>query len=391
MASVRPAWHLLTGEYPPRPGGVSDYSRLVAIGLAQRNHEVHVWAPGPERSTQVEESVTVHRSPRFFLPSGILELNQAMDACPGPRRLLLQYVPHAFGLKAMNLPFCTWFASRRQDERWLFVHEAVHPWTPTSRPAEQLLAAVTRVMLRVVTQGVDRVFISIPSWARHLPKHLQERAEWRPVPSTLPAQWDATSVKTLRDELGEGIWLGHFGTYGGALGKLMARLVPSLLQADPQWRLLLLGRGSEKFGQRLQQKHPALSGKWQARDSLAPQELAHHLAACDVLVQPYPDGVSTRRTTTMASLALGLPVLTNTGPLTEPLWKEERSVALVENAKAETFQHGITQLLAHPSELKQLGQRAMASYQRHFVLDRTLDALTEEALPAGPRLVLAKQ
>src|SRR5207248_6476969 len=27
-------WHVLTGEYPPQPGGVSDYTRQVARGLA---------------------------------------------------------------------------------------------------------------------------------------------------------------------------------------------------------------------------------------------------------------------------------------------------------------------------------------------------------------------
>ena len=27
-------WHVITGEYPPQPGGVSDYSRLVARRLA---------------------------------------------------------------------------------------------------------------------------------------------------------------------------------------------------------------------------------------------------------------------------------------------------------------------------------------------------------------------
>jgi hypothetical protein len=25
-------WHIITGEYPPQPGGVSDYTRLVARG-----------------------------------------------------------------------------------------------------------------------------------------------------------------------------------------------------------------------------------------------------------------------------------------------------------------------------------------------------------------------
>src|SRR5947209_3461982 len=38
-----PVWHLVTGEYPPRPGGVGDYSALLAAGLAAAGGEVHVW------------------------------------------------------------------------------------------------------------------------------------------------------------------------------------------------------------------------------------------------------------------------------------------------------------------------------------------------------------
>ena len=38
-------WAVLTGEYPPQPGGVSDYTRLVAEGLAAVGDEVAVYAP----------------------------------------------------------------------------------------------------------------------------------------------------------------------------------------------------------------------------------------------------------------------------------------------------------------------------------------------------------
>jgi hypothetical protein len=38
-------WHMITGEYPPQAGGVSDYSRVVARGLAAAGDTVHVYAP----------------------------------------------------------------------------------------------------------------------------------------------------------------------------------------------------------------------------------------------------------------------------------------------------------------------------------------------------------
>ena len=38
-------WAVLTGEYPPQPGGVADYTALVAGGLAAASDLVTVYAP----------------------------------------------------------------------------------------------------------------------------------------------------------------------------------------------------------------------------------------------------------------------------------------------------------------------------------------------------------
>ena len=37
--------HIITPEYPPRPGGVADYVRQLAHALASSGEEVHVWCP----------------------------------------------------------------------------------------------------------------------------------------------------------------------------------------------------------------------------------------------------------------------------------------------------------------------------------------------------------
>ena len=54
-------WAVLTGEYPPQSGGVSDYTRLVAKGLAAAGDQVVVYAPpqsiGPDPSVPGSGSV----------------------------------------------------------------------------------------------------------------------------------------------------------------------------------------------------------------------------------------------------------------------------------------------------------------------------------------------
>ena len=48
-----------------------------------------------------------------------------------------------------------------------------------------------------------------------------------------------------------------------------------------------------------------------------------------MLVQPYLDGISTRRSSAMAGLALGVPIVSNAGVATEALWVDSGAIALV--------------------------------------------------------------
>ncbi|KFE71503.1 Glycosyl transferase, group 1 [Hyalangium minutum] len=325
----------------------------------------------------------MHRAPGLFTPRGLVGLTRRLNRCRRPRRLLLQYVPHAFGLKAMNVPFCAWFAARHQDERWVFFHEVVYPWSPADPLRHQLLAGTTRVMLRLVAGAADRAFVSIPAWAEHLPVPLRRHAEWRPVPSNFPTAVAPEAVARVRAELGEGLLLGHFGTYGAATSGLLERALVPLLRADSRRRMLLLGRGSESWKRGLLQQHPELSRQLLSRDSLEPDALVAHLAACDLLVQPYGDGVSARRGTVMASLALGRPLITNTGHLTEPLWRGLGAVALVEGTDSSALAEATERLLARPEERTALGARAAEVYRERFSLERTLEALLSPSPTSG--------
>ena len=114
---------MITGEYPPQTGGVSDYSRLVAHGLAAAGDHIDVYAPeGP--GVEPDDNVTLHRLPGHFGARALVQLSRALRRRPGDR-LLVQYVPHAFGLKAMNLPFCLWLYShaRRNGGAVVIFHE----------------------------------------------------------------------------------------------------------------------------------------------------------------------------------------------------------------------------------------------------------------------------
>src|SRR5258708_7501026 len=110
--TVQLRWHVITSEYPPQSGGVSDYTYGVATGLAAQGDEVHVWCPaclGPQPQAQ---GVVVHRELGTITPRDLRNVGQQLDQFPGPRRILVQWVPHGYGYRAMNLGFCWWLRNR---------------------------------------------------------------------------------------------------------------------------------------------------------------------------------------------------------------------------------------------------------------------------------------
>ena len=123
--------------------------------------------------------------------------------------------------------------------------------------------------------------------------------------------------------------------------------------------------------------HPTLAGRLLATGELPPHAVAEHLAACDLLVQPYPDGISSRRTSAMAALALGQPVLATRGPLTEPCWEENGPVRLVDDPVEIAVQ--ARALLADEAERRRLGAAGARLYRERFALDNTVARLRADS------------
>jgi glycosyltransferase involved in cell wall biosynthesis len=136
-----------------------------------------------------------------------------------------------------------------------------------------------------------------------------------------------------------------------------------------------MGNGSDHFAALLRNENPALRGQIRATGSLEPEQTALHLAACDCLLQPFADGVSSRRTSVMAGLALGLPIVTNAGPLTDPVWKNTDSVLLVPSPSPAGLLDAMEGLFTAPTQLAALRQRAANFYASNFALSRTIEVL----------------
>ena len=104
---THPCWHILTGEYPPQPGGVSDYRRALG-GRAGGDQGRGSCLDRTGHAPDAVEGITVHRDGGRWSPADLRRLGAALDAFPSPRRLVVQYTPNAWGYRGLNLGFCRW-------------------------------------------------------------------------------------------------------------------------------------------------------------------------------------------------------------------------------------------------------------------------------------------
>jgi glycosyltransferase involved in cell wall biosynthesis len=291
-----------------------------------------------------------------------------------PGTVVVQYVPAAFGLRGLNLPFCSWIARlARQgvDVRVMF-HEPFF-YFGLRRPWRNALALVQRVMAKTLLRGATRVYYSTETWTRLLARYgPPATAEVLPIPATIPTDVPAHAVAAARARRRAPFVIGHFGTYGQHVTGELSRILPELLARLPHAHVLLAGRGAQRFAATLEAEARA---RVEIVDAADGEVIGAALRACNVLVQPYPDGVTTRRTSMMAALTTGVPVVTTQGPLTEAVWTESGAVALGPAEDAKGFVDCVAQLATDVEERTNLGMRGRRLYDERFALHVTLSRI----------------
>ena len=396
-------WHIITGEYPPQLGGISHYSEQLAAELARNGCRVHVWCPASDAideqasderaSDKRAPGVEVHRLPGIFSPRGLLRMGRELNGFDGPRTLLVEYAPNAFGCRGLNLFFCIWLLARsvfRRDDVRVMFHEPFF-YFGRQRLRRNLLAAVNRVMAVWLIAASRTIYLSIPAWERMLARYcLFRRPEmiWLPVPATIPRVDDRARVRQIRRahiSTGAGrLLVGHFGTYGEHIAGGLAKVLIELLDRRPGVAVLCLGARGEKFVAELSAAHTRLAGRLLAPGLLSPEELSLHLQACDLCIQPYPDGATSRRTSLMAALINGVPVVTTVGRLTEPVWSEAAAVSLAKAGDAASITSAAERLLDDADLRSRAGLGGRQFYEKNFAMSLSVETLLEGSRQFAP-------
>jgi glycosyltransferase involved in cell wall biosynthesis len=374
-------WCILTGEYPPDCGGVGDYTVLLAEALAASGAGIRVFRPPAASAAPEVPGVTVVTLPDRFGRASRDELDRVLDA--SRTRVLVQYVPNAFGMRGVNLPWCRWLLHRARkhgtDVRVMF-HEPYFYFS-WRRPQWNGLAVGQRLMAALLLRASREIYVSTDSWRIYLGNLMTSKSPLPitlPIPSTIPRHAPDDRIRSRRAILsltGSRRVVGHFGTYGPLIAPMLQERLVALLNAESMTCAVCIGDGSRAFVRELLARHSRLSGRVLAFGRMAGREAAATIAACDLLVQPYPDGVTTRRTSTMAALLNGTPVVTTYGTLTEPIWSTTQAVAMVPVRDTRSFVRTTRLLLANTTEQEALGRRGEAVYRKHFAMEHTVTQL----------------
>jgi glycosyltransferase involved in cell wall biosynthesis len=283
------------------------------------------------------------------------------------------------------MTFCFWLLWRariRRDRVEVMVHEAYLPFKKGAI-RQNAAALAHRAMAAILLRAAWKVWYAIPAWETHWrPYYLGRRvpSSWLPLPSNLPVSVDPSTVAAVRRQYATagGQLIGHFGTFARDLRRVLVNVlleIPATLRA---FDILLIGPGGAAVRDEIIAARPDLQRRVHATGAVPVVDLPSLIGACDVMLQPYADGVTSRRTTFMACIALGRPTVTTIGRNSEALWEESGAAMLAAPSDIAGLVRATTDLLSDAAQRSHLGEKAARLYADRFEPRHVLDALRQD-------------
>ncbi|MEP7189856.1 MAG: glycosyltransferase family 4 protein [Roseiflexaceae bacterium] len=321
---------MLSAEYPPRPGGIGDYTRRLGQALVERGQRVLVFTIADCRLQiiDLDGSILNPKSKIQNLKSNwgwrISRDVRAALQQTRPDILHIQYQTGAYGMHpAIN--FLPWRLRGTQHRPAVVVtaHDLLPPYLFPK--AGQLRQWVTRRLLDdadavVVTNQDD--YERVRGWQpRPAPRPLARIPIGSNIAVAPPEHYDRAS---WRARLGIGAnetLLTFFGLI--SLSKGLETLLDALAQLPAHFRLMVIGGAAtapedRAYADAIRQQiaRLGLEQRVTITGQCAEADVSAHLLAADIAALPFADGASFRRGSLLAALAHGLPVVT-TQPTTD--------------------------------------------------------------------------
>lgn len=312
MAADGPSVLIVSDQFPPAKGGIGDYTALLADALLDQGVRASLFVPNGSDPAACRAPIaatfdrwswaTLSQLHRTLLATGAEWLHfQHNGGMYKSCRLAAYFLPRYLRWKRWPGNIAVTFHDI--NRAFLFYGAGVvRDWVlgDLARNADLVIAADTSDIATL--QSLGSIVHQVPIGSN--------------IPTSRMSPGDVIHFRSTYDIPPQAIALGHFGTALGldSLFEVLARL--------PEAVLVLIGKTQEvsdiggintllpSFHARIASLGVGSRIRWTSH--LPDREVADVLAACDILVLPYPGGASLRHGGLMACLAQGRPVISTT-------------------------------------------------------------------------------
>ncbi|MDY6877301.1 MAG: glycosyltransferase family 4 protein [Chloroflexota bacterium] len=382
---------LITGEYPPDQGGVGDFTRELGRALVTLGHEVHVLT-GVSRDTEHEtrtakhentkqesrNTVTVHRCVHGWgwrCWHDVLHLDDALRLDV----LNVQYQAAAYQMHpAINLlPW--WLRRRGRPPMVVTFHDLKVPYLFPKA------GSLRRQVVLALARWADGIIVTNREDELQMAGYRLRAANLARIPIgsnitlRLPDGYDRDAWRARWGLKPGDLLLGYFGFLnerkgGEDLIEVLAALVARGLGAH----LLLIGGrvGSSDptnvaYAERVDRliAERGMAARVHHTGFVPPEEVSASMAAVDVCVLPYRDGVSLRHGSLHACLAHGRPIVTTYPAVETPELHDGGNVLLVPAQDVGRLTDGVARLWQGPAVRQRL-ERGAARLAREFTWEQ---------------------
>lgn len=351
---------IITRDLSPVICGIGDHSVYLKNALQLQGHEVTLIAGegNPDAGRRILK--------RFWHKDHLAVLDRELRQIK-PDQVVLQYTPlmYAVNRRHQNSALERFWSDC--TNRWntsLFIHESyfIAWWHLPS----MIKGRIERRIMKKMVENSRNVFTASEPL-------LKEIAEWPgdaqktllPIGSAFSVQ-PIDLVKQRREHgldnsimvltlFGGGEALRHMKGHVNAVDAAFIRL------GVPACWLLLGGISRDWFSLRLPVLMPGF---------MPPEHLSAWLQMTDIFLMPHIGGLSAKRSTLMAAMQHGLPVVGTAGPMTDGLWSGVNSVTLVAGSSPHDFADAVVGLQKNEALRKQHGLANRLYFDTHFTADR---------------------
>ena len=356
---------LVTGEYPPMPGGVGDFSRILAEQMCELGHEVHVFSRSGTTSKTLPVSTTDTWGP------GCLTQIRSWA-----RRRELNVINLQFQTAAFNMSPFVHFLPRFVDVPLITTfHDLRFPYLfpKAGRLRNWIVMQLARLSSGVITTNHED-----DQRLRSL-----QRRRLIPIGSNIRARtFQSTERDMRRQQIGatdSSFLLGHFGFITESKGvDFLIEAAARLRSAGQEIRLVFIGARRNtvdadrpadylrSLDERLASLGLAEAAHWTGY--LPDAEVAAWLNAVDLITLPFNDGASFRRGSLIAAIHNGCAILSTEPAVAIDRFKHGCNLWLVPRGSAGAIEDAVLHLIRDREQLASLREGARR-LSKHFDWD----------------------